>query len=1085
MSLSRRWLSWSAIAALALLPQTVHATIAPPVTVRWIGPAPAPARAGEELAGRFEIRAGAAGRVEDLALEGEGWTIRPLRVQRSMMLARGERREIDFSAVPRAPGEPIVVRFRFEGREFRKEFRFDEPSVQKKRAGRLALVDGARVAPKDPGPGTDASLIRFRGRFTYFRSDFVERGADSIVVRIMDDDSPDPFDEVIWEGFTDGEGRFDVTVAWDDGADDPDIYLVAIAANSRMDVHDDDLFQTTWSWSTEDNVIEDYTGNDVIFGVVQPGNLAEHGAVHVYNSTIRAWRHAWQRGGMAATPVEVFWPSSEGTFYRSSEHDIHIKSDETWVEGTIVHEFGHHLQQIFGNPAYDGGDDNFCGSGHCVWCPESEVNAFAEGWANWFGYTVMAQWFARYAETPLSINDGRYVLETPDVCCADPTPGQPCSPNMQMPSLKTEGYLAALLRDIEDASNDDHNPGDCDTDVMTIGDDEIYTVFREDAPTTARQFVDAFRLRYYEHDQDLHVTARNVDPLFAFPTPVPVIYTQPAPCITVRPGETATMQVIPRGRITGGTPLKFQWRWNGAPLFDGPGMIGTETNTLVLQPVTANMTGTYTCLVTTCNDSLSTLSLACEVTVLPAVQPRALISWGVNTYGQVGDGTTEWRRPPTLHEGMPDMVKATGGAGFTIGLRSSGQVYSWGSSGSGELGDGDYSSHTVTNPVAIAGLTDVLEVAAGDNYGLALKRDGSIWGWGWNGHGQLGDGTQNARYVPTRGSAVDGCVRAIAAGSAHTLALMSDGTVQSMGSNSHGQLGLGTSGGFSTEPQTIPGLTNVEAIAAIGYNSYALKTDGTVWAWGHNQSGSLGTGVDGTVLPHSGTPAQVQGLPVIRKITAGYNCAFAISNEGAAYAWGDNTYGVLGIGSTSTQELTPVLISGLTLPVRIVAGWGVWAGALQSDGTVWVWGYNDGQVLGREWTSLYMRSPLQVEGVQAVTALGAAWSTVHATGDLTGVTGVDDATVPAVLALRATPNPSFARTRISFDLPLPGRVSLSIYDVTGRRVRSLLDEFREPGRYDAAWDGRGDSGGPGMAGVFFARLELNGMVLTERVVRIR
>lgn len=1063
-------------AVLLGLAPTADATVAPPVRIRWIGPTDPGLAAGKVSRGAFEVTTGAPGLLEDLRIEGDGWSVEPLAAPDAIVLAGGARRTFEFRATPADPKAPLVVRARFGGREVQQTFRLDpEWNATARVPGPLAFASGKPRVGEGSTLRPQGTSIRFRGRVTYRRSDNLEIGADSITVRIMDDDSPDPFDEEIWSGHTDTNGYFDVTVEWDDcdvlGCDNPDIYVLLETVNAVIDVQKPDILQTTYAWSSENQVIDDYTGTDLDFGVMQPGDPSEFGAVHVFNSMRRAWRHAWERAGAGAPMVEIRWPSGDGTNY--SNDRINIEDGETWKEGTQVHEFGHHVHEHFGDLShYDDGNDAYCGDGHCVWCPESESVAFAEGFADWFGYSVMAPWNARYGVTPLWINDARYTLEQPENC-SEP-------PNAYFPDSLTEGFTGALLRDIEDAGNDDHDGGapDCDMDVMTLGDDEIYTVVLGDEPWTIRQFIDAFRARYPQVDQDFWSTTRNVAVSFGFPITPPLVTTQANTCRFVRAGETLALAVQGNGSL-----LQYRWRKDGTPLADGGGFTGSASPNLTLSPVAGSMSGTYQCLVGTCDGTYSTMSLPIRVTVQSATPPRPALSWGENGVGQVGNGTISPNEPPMAHPGIADMIAAAGGRGFTIALRANGSVLSWGQSQWGELGHG-FAVTQQNTPLGIAGLSNVMQIAAGRAHAMALDRDGLLWGWGYNGYGQLGDSSEAHRATPVRSRAVPGCVRAVACGEYHTLALLADGTVLAWGSNDFGALGRGTSGGWSSQPQAVPGLTNVEAISAAGFLNLALKTDGTVWAWGWNQNGALGIG---SFTSFSSTPVQVSSLPVIRKIAAGAFNGYAISNTGAVYSWGSGGQGVLGNSNPLiAEQRTPALITtGLTLPLQIVTGNGGWAAALESDGTIKVWGYNYDRPLGRAlpsgdgiWT------PTIVNGVTGVSQIGAGWGTLHAAGSLAGVTGADDEVVPARLALHASPNPSFAATRLSFELPRRGRVSLAVYDVTGRLVRTLASGERAAGRWTEAWDGRETAGGARRAGVYFARLELDGEVLTERLVRL-
>jgi hypothetical protein len=224
-----------------LIPGAALARVAPPIHVRWLGQSPAPARAAHEFSGTFEIQAGRRGAVvDDLRIEGNGWSVRFLDATSRIALPANARRPVAFRATPSDPEQPLIVRATVDGVPFRETFRFDEASVSGARARGTVL----RQAPaRRLGTRTQATaggmVIRFTGRFMYMRDDGSLVGGDNVIVRIMDDDSPDPFDEQIWSGPTDIQGNFDVTVEWDDCdpfCDDPDIYVVYEVANGVVDV---------------------------------------------------------------------------------------------------------------------------------------------------------------------------------------------------------------------------------------------------------------------------------------------------------------------------------------------------------------------------------------------------------------------------------------------------------------------------------------------------------------------------------------------------------------------------------------------------------------------------------------------------------------------------------------------------------------------------------------------------------------------------------------------------------------------------------------------------------------------------------
>ncbi|SMB96533.1 Alpha-tubulin suppressor [Thermanaeromonas toyohensis ToBE] len=302
------------------------------------------------------------------------------------------------------------------------------------------------------------------------------------------------------------------------------------------------------------------------------------------------------------------------------------------------------------------------------------------------------------------------------------------------------------------------------------------------------------------------------------------------------------------------------------------------------------------------------------------------------------------------------------GTYHSLALKSDGTVWAWGQNSYGQLGDG-----TTTNrytPVQVQGLSDVVAVAAGGGHSLALKSDGTVWAWGANNYGQLGDGTTANRYTPVQVQGLSGVVAIAAALGSHSLALKSDGTVWAWGYNYYGQLGDGTTTNRYT-PVQVQGLSNVVAIAAGGSYSLALKSDGTVCAWGYNGQGQLG---DGTTTNRY-TPVQVQNQnlqsSVVAIATHG-NHSLALKSDGTVWAWGANAYGQLGDGTT-TNRLTPVQVWNLSGVVAI-AGGGNHSLALKSDGTVWAWGYNGAGQLG-DGTTISRYTPVQVQGLSGVVAV--------------------------------------------------------------------------------------------------------------------
>jgi alpha-tubulin suppressor-like RCC1 family protein len=341
--------------------------------------------------------------------------------------------------------------------------------------------------------------------------------------------------------------------------------------------------------------------------------------------------------------------------------------------------------------------------------------------------------------------------------------------------------------------------------------------------------------------------------------------------------------------------------------------------------------------------------------------------WGYNRDGQLGDGTTEQRSTPVDVVGLTSGVTAIAAGGWhTCALLSGGGVKCWGYNGSGQLGDGTTTQRST--PVDVVGLANgVTAIAAGGSHTCAIVSGGGVKCWGSNWSGQLGDGTTDGSSTPVDVVGLTSGVTAVAAGWSHTCALVSGGGVKCWGSNGSGQLGDGTTDGSST-PVDVVGLTSgVTAIDAGDSHTCALVSGSGVKCWGANGSGQLG---DGTITQRS-TPVEVAGLAGgVTAVSAGWNHTCAIVSGGGVKCWGDNGNGQLGDGTT-TNHSTPVDVVGLTSGVTAIdAGWSHTC-AIVSGGGVKCWGNNGDGQLG-DGTTTNHSTPVDVVGLASgVTAIAA------------------------------------------------------------------------------------------------------------------
>ena len=337
--------------------------------------------------------------------------------------------------------------------------------------------------------------------------------------------------------------------------------------------------------------------------------------------------------------------------------------------------------------------------------------------------------------------------------------------------------------------------------------------------------------------------------------------------------------------------------------------------------------------------------------------------WGVDYDGQVGDGgTSDVLTPQPLT--LPDDVRQIAAGGyFGAALTGDGQVWTWGANFEGYLGDGTTEPHA---PRPVPGLTGIVQVSAGTRHVLALDGDGDVWSWGANERGQLGDGTRDEQDAPHQVPGLTDFVQ-VSAGDQTSLGLRADGTVWAWGANDWGELGDGTQDDSLT-PERVTGLDDVVQVAVAfgGYHSVALRADGTVWGWGANDYGQLGTGsADQWVIT---SPVQAIGVQGATQVAAGEGDTLAVVN-GQAWGWGGNYFGQLGDG-TREERHVPAPI-GPDNVVQVATGYSNTA-VVRADGTVWAWGYNANGTLGTGSTDLFAQ-PAPVPGLTGVAHLSAGF----------------------------------------------------------------------------------------------------------------
>ena len=428
-------------------------------------------------------------------------------------------------------------------------------------------------------------------------------------------------------------------------------------------------------------------------------------------------------------------------------------------------------------------------------------------------------------------------------------------------------------------------------------------------------------------------------------------------------------------------------------------------------------------IVQTANSNGYSLALSADGTVY---------TWGRNEYGQLGNGVTATNSPVPVAvktAGTPmegkTIVQISAKVWYALALASDGTVYSWGFNSWGQLGNG--TSGTANNasaPVAVktAGTPmegkTIVQVAAGATHSLALATDGTIYAWGKNEYGQLGnDSTTNSPVpvaVKTAGTPMDGkTIIQIHAGYEHSLALASDGTVYAWGRNNSGQLGKNdaTDAHIPAAVQTLgtpmAGKVIVQ-LAAGNSQSMALASDGTVYTWGWNQYGQLGNGT----TTNSRIPVAVvtTGTPLagktISQIAAGNAHALAMTDDGTVYTWGWNQYGQLGNNSTINSSL-PVIVKTTGTPLagkmitQIASGGSPNSLVLANDGTMYTWGWGQHGQLGNGTIGTDAKTPLAVSTAPPSALAPSAPKVTFDGIEATNVTIVNSTTITATTPAHA------------------------------------------------------------------------------------
>jgi len=350
---------------------------------------------------------------------------------------------------------------------------------------------------------------------------------------------------------------------------------------------------------------------------------------------------------------------------------------------------------------------------------------------------------------------------------------------------------------------------------------------------------------------------------------------------------------------------------------------------------------------------------------------NTLFCSGRNLEGQLGDNTAVSKSNPiqTVTGGI-NWKQIACGDYHTAAIKTDGTLWTWGSNATyGQLGDSTTANKS--SPIqTIAFGTNWKSVACGYYHTAAIKTDGTLWIWGNNVQGGVGDNTTANKSSPVQTVAFGTNWKQAAGGRYHTAAIKTDGTLWTWGGNAYGQLGDNTIVYKSSPVQTVALGTNWKQLACGNTYVVAIKTDGTLWGWGRNDFGQLGDNTNG-FSSNKSSPVQTITYDTKWKMVSvgnGYAHTAAVKSDGTLWCWGYNVNGQLGDNSITPRSSPVQTVTFGTNWKQVDCGY-YSTTAIKNDGTLWIWGRNSSGQLGDN-TIVYKSSPVQT------TAYGTSWKQV-------------------------------------------------------------------------------------------------------------
>lgn len=331
-------------------------------------------------------------------------------------------------------------------------------------------------------------------------------------------------------------------------------------------------------------------------------------------------------------------------------------------------------------------------------------------------------------------------------------------------------------------------------------------------------------------------------------------------------------------------------------------------------------------------------------------------SWGLNSKGQCGDNTTIIRSSPVSVVGNHSFYFFGYGQYHLIALKQDGQVWTWGNNDFGQLGTNNLTLRS--SPVQVVGNHSFKKVVSGRNHTIGLKSDGSVWAWGYNANGELGTNNLNSYSSPVQVVGNHSFVNIADIIYDFNFAIKEDGSVWAWGLNNFGQIGNNTLDNKSSPVAILGDISFKQTCASYNQSAIGLDGNGQAWCWGNNSYGQLGTN---NINSYS-SPVQVIGNHSFKKIIAGTQHMCGLKSDGSVWSWGFNGNGELGIntGGLTSHESSPVQVVG-DHSFMDLASWAPNTYGLKSNGQVWGWGYNFDERLG-DGTNVNRSSPVLIAG---------------------------------------------------------------------------------------------------------------------------